>query len=46
MELVLGYYGGSKKNHYPPEFQVLCINCQFGKKYNNGICPHQTRYQG
>jgi hypothetical protein len=22
-------------------FQVLCANCQFGKRMNKGICPHQ-----
>jgi hypothetical protein len=31
------------KNNFPPGFQVLCMNCQFGKKYNGGVCPHQSR---
>lgn len=22
-------------------YQVLCMNCQFGKKCNGGICPHK-----
>ena len=26
---------------YPPGFQVLCMNCNFGKARNGGICPHQ-----
>lgn len=30
------------KNNFPKDFQVLCMNCQWGKHYNNGICPHQT----
>jgi hypothetical protein len=28
---------------FPPGLQVLCANCQFGKRMNAGICPHQTR---
>jgi hypothetical protein len=31
-----------KKNGYPPGFQVLCRNCNWGKHVNNGICPHQA----
>lgn len=29
------------KNNFPKNFQVLCMNCNFGKSRNNGICPHQ-----
>lgn len=28
------------KNNFPIGFQVLCMNCNFGKGQNNGICPH------
>lgn len=28
------------KNNFPPIFQVLCANCNWGKRLN-GICPHQ-----
>ena len=28
---------------FPPGYQVLCANCQFGKRMNHGICPHQSR---
>lgn len=28
------------KNGFPKDFQVLCMNCNFGKAMNNGICPH------
>lgn len=28
-------------NGYPGGFQVLCMNCNFGKARNGGICPHQ-----
>ena len=30
-----------KKNNFPPGFQVLCFNCNFGKYLNNGNCPHK-----
>jgi hypothetical protein len=26
---------------YPPGFQVLCWNCNRGKYFNGGTCPHQ-----
>lgn len=28
-----------KNNNFPSGYQVLCMNCQFGKKHNNGVCP-------
>ena len=28
------------KNDYPDEYQVLCMNCNWGKRLD-GICPHQ-----
>ena len=34
-------YEWCKRNGYPPIFQVLCWNCQQGKRFNGGICPHQ-----
>ncbi len=33
-----------KKKGYPPGFQVLCMNCQFGKKIL-GICPHVKKLE-
>lgn len=29
------------RNGFPNGFQVLCWNCQMGKVFNGGICPHQ-----
>jgi hypothetical protein len=29
-----------KTSGYPAGFQVLCMNCNWGK-YTNGVCPHQ-----
>jgi hypothetical protein len=31
------------RNGFPEGFQVLCANCQHGKRMNGGICPHQER---
>jgi hypothetical protein len=31
------------KNNFPEDLQVLCMNCQFGKKFNEGICPHEFK---
>lgn len=31
------------KNGFPSGFQVLCMNCNFGKRMNKGECPHQSR---
>lgn len=31
-----------KANNFPPGFQVLCMNCNFGKARNGGICPHEA----
>lgn len=27
-------------NNFPDGFQVLCMNCNHGKRMNNGVCPH------
>lgn len=28
-------------NGCPPDVQVMCMNCQHGKRMNHGVCPHQ-----
>lgn len=33
-----------KTNDYPKGFQVLCMNCNFGK-WKKGICPHQIKQE-
>lgn len=30
-----------RDHNYPAGFQVLCMNCNFGKFRNGGICPHK-----
>jgi len=34
-------YSWLVKNNFPNGFQVLCYNCNCGKRINNGICPHK-----
>lgn len=35
------FYGWLRRNKFPAGYQVLCMNCQWGKKLNGGICPHK-----
>ena len=34
------YYRIIREN-FPPEYQILCANCNIGKHLNGGTCPHQ-----
>lgn len=34
-------YRWLRDNGFPSGFQVLCANCNCGKHWNRGICPHQ-----
>jgi len=36
-------YRRIKNQGFPKTYQVLCMNCNFGKRMNNGICPHKVR---
>lgn len=38
-----GIYRWIRNNDYPDGYQVLCHNCNMGKKINGGICPHKTK---
>jgi hypothetical protein len=31
-----------KQHEFPSDFQVLCFNCNCGKRINGGICPHTS----
>lgn len=33
-------YRALRQQGFPPGYQVLCMNCNFGRTRNNGICPH------
>jgi hypothetical protein len=43
----LGYAGGQSfyhwviKNDFPSLLQVLCWNCNEGRRFNDGVCPHR-----
>jgi len=37
-----GFYSWLKQNGYPPQFQILCFNCNMGRERNKGICPHSS----
>jgi hypothetical protein len=32
------------KNNFPDDLQVLCGNCQLGKRRNNGVCTHKINH--
>ena len=32
-----------RRRGFPPGFQVLCMNCNWGKR-RSGICPHQNKH--
>ena len=31
-----------RRENWPIGYQVLCYNCNNGKRVNNGVCPHAT----
>lgn len=37
----IAIYRWLKRNGFPEGFQTLCMNCNFGKHMNGGICPHK-----
>lgn len=32
----------ARKNGYPNNLTVLCYNCNLGRQFNGGVCPHKT----
>jgi hypothetical protein len=35
-------YERLKKRGYPKDrYQLLCFNCNMGKAFNHGVCPHK-----
>lgn len=36
-------YRWLRKNDYPKGFQILCMNCNWGKRVCGGICPHKLK---
>lgn len=35
------FYGWLIKASFPPEFRLLCFNCNSGRHINGGTCPHE-----
>lgn len=35
------FYSWMVAKHFPEGFQILCMNCNWGKRIMNGVCPHQ-----
>ena len=35
------FYAWLIKNKFPKDYQILCMNCNWGKRMNRGICPHK-----
>lgn len=33
----------ARANDYPPIFRVLCMNCNWARHWNGGICPHEAK---
>lgn len=36
-------YKWLRDNGYPDGYQILCMNCNFGKARNGGVCPHKSK---
>lgn len=36
------FHAWLKKNGFPPGYQILCMNCNCGKRMNKGVCPHEA----
>lgn len=36
------FYQWLRINGFPKGFQVLCVNCNYGKHRNGGVCPHKS----
>ena len=39
-------YQWAIKEAFPESLQTLCWNCQMGKMFNGGVCPHATSKVG
>lgn len=36
-------YNRIRKAGFPDTYQILCMNCNFGKRMNGGVCPHLAK---
>jgi hypothetical protein len=37
------FYRWVRDQGFPPLFQVACFNCNVGRHWNGGVCPHQEK---
>jgi hypothetical protein len=37
------FYRNLRLRGFPPGYQVLCMNCQVGRRDNGGTCPHKSK---
>lgn len=42
----IGFYTWVRQNDYPDDLQLLCWNCNSGRHYNGGTCPHHDPKEG
>lgn len=42
----LNLYRKIIKENFPSRYQILCMNCNHGKRMNGGVCPHKYITQG
>lgn len=42
-EIGIDFYVWLARNNFPDGYQVLCMNCQFGRKFC-GVCPHAAGF--
>jgi len=38
----MGIFKDLIQRGFPPEVTVLCYNCNMGRQWNDGICPHKS----
>ena len=41
----LPLYSKIVRENFGDRYQILCMNCNYGKRMNNGICPHEEIYE-
>lgn len=37
------FYTWLRRQGFPPEYRLLCFNCNIGRARNGGVCPHERR---
>ena len=39
----INFYAWLIRTGYPSGYSIMCMNCNWGKRMNNDICPHKTQ---